>query len=324
MCRVSVLGAGAVGSYVGGMLALNGVDVTLIGRKPHIKRVNEDGLIIRHNKDWVRVGVEATTKASAMSETEWVLLCTKSYDTRKAGKLIKKYATGSVLSLQNGVNNHEILRRVGIECISGIVGFNVMIEEPGVVRLLRQGKIVIGDLYQDRQENAARTLRMGLRVETVRNILPLMWGKLVFNCVNGVSALTRTGLVRGVGNEWFTKSADLILSEAEAVLDKAGIPHEYPSLGIKAFRLALRMPQVIRSLLARAPVTVIPSTLQDRWRGKRLEVNEFNGEVLRRAKESRTPTPYNQRLIELLKEENTLSPKELFSDLTNLNYNSER
>ena len=79
--KVAVLGAGAVGSYFGGMLARAGVDVTLIARPRHVEAIERDGLFIDGVTVNERVKIGATSEVSAVRGSDFVLLTVKTVDT---------------------------------------------------------------------------------------------------------------------------------------------------------------------------------------------------------------------------------------------------
>src|SRR5689334_14635726 len=84
--KILVFGAGAVGSTIGGMLALAGHEVTLVGRNPHMSRTAASGLKIsglwgNHHATTLK----AFTEIPSGLAPDWILLTTKSYATREAG-----------------------------------------------------------------------------------------------------------------------------------------------------------------------------------------------------------------------------------------------
>ena len=84
--KIAVVGAGAVGSYFGAVLAQAGNNVTLIGRQSHIDAINRDGLLFQDQSAERRVEVSATTDIAAVSGAGLVLFCVKSLDTEQAAK----------------------------------------------------------------------------------------------------------------------------------------------------------------------------------------------------------------------------------------------
>src|SRR5271154_5793024 len=104
--RIAVVGAGAVGSYFGGMLARAGAPVTLIGRASHVEAIEARGLTIESFRfpQPERIRVEAATGAEAVHGAWLVLLCVKTLDTESAARAIAPHLAPDalVISMQNG------------------------------------------------------------------------------------------------------------------------------------------------------------------------------------------------------------------------------
>jgi 2-dehydropantoate 2-reductase len=166
--KVGVMGAGAIGRYVGGELAAHGVDVAFVGRN---------------------------TDASVLADREVVLCCVKSTQTlaaasRLAGVLPPSAVT---ISLQNGMGNADVLRSAlgGRSVLAGIVGFNVVARDDGVLRRTTSGPLVIEATPDPRIGRLAAALsRSGFEVRLAAEVRRLQWGKLLMNLNNAVSALS--------------------------------------------------------------------------------------------------------------------------------------
>jgi len=135
-----VMGAGALGSAFGGMLADAGHDVTLIGRERYMSHVREHGLRIRGiwGSHLIR-NIRATSELNVNYDLDVVLLTTKSFDTENAitalQPLISDESNTVVISLQNGIGNEELIAQyVGEDHTMGgmvITGFEL---QPGTRR----------------------------------------------------------------------------------------------------------------------------------------------------------------------------------------------
>jgi len=112
--KVAVVGAGAVGGYFGGLLARSGVPVTMIGRPAFVEAVRKAGLFLDTKQFQETVHPAASTELSATAGADYVLFCVKTTDTASVSKELAKYISPStlVLSLQNGVNNAEEIRKL--------------------------------------------------------------------------------------------------------------------------------------------------------------------------------------------------------------------
>ena len=110
--RVAVMGAGAVGSYFGGMLARAGLPVTMIARGAYVEAVRRNNLFLDTVTFQERVAVDVSTDPSAARDAHVVLFCVKGQDNEEAARAISPHlAAGAiVVSLQNGVDNVERIR----------------------------------------------------------------------------------------------------------------------------------------------------------------------------------------------------------------------
>ena len=195
--KILVMGAGALGSAVGGFLAKAGHDVTLVGRNPHMESIGEEGLTI--SGIWGNHKIEnltTQTNMDGLSSFDLILVTTKSPDTEKAAKEL--VGRGSIIiSLQNGVGNEEILQKqLGKEKVLGgmvIIGF--VITQPGKVKVtVMADKIKIGEMNGEKSPRLQKIVDMfnaaNLPTEAVGNIQQWLWGKLFYNaCLNPLGAI---------------------------------------------------------------------------------------------------------------------------------------
>src|SRR5437879_5536408 len=82
--NIAVVGAGALGSYFGGVLARAGHQVTLIGRAGHVEAIKRNGLRLLAESSEQRISLAATVEVSAVRVASLVLFCVKSFDTETA------------------------------------------------------------------------------------------------------------------------------------------------------------------------------------------------------------------------------------------------
>ena len=117
---IAVVGAGALGSYFGGLLARAGRQVTLIGRASHVDAVNRDGLLLQRLGTEERIAVSATTDVAAVRGAPLILFCVKSVDTETAAAAMAPHLAREavILSLQNGVDNPE---RIGLHAGNEVI-----------------------------------------------------------------------------------------------------------------------------------------------------------------------------------------------------------
>ncbi len=293
--RIAVMGAGAVGSYFGGMLARAGTPVTLIGRRAHVEAIAREGLFIDSMNFQERVAVAASTQVEAARGADLVLFCVKTLDTGTATRALAPHlAPGAiVLSLQNGVDNAERIRAAaGIEAWPAAVYVAAAIPEPGRVKHSGRGDLVIGNKHgRDKAEGIAQLFsRAGVPCRVSDNIEGELWSKLVWNCAgNAITALGRVTYGQVAQNEAARQIMAAAVGEVMAVARAAGVqlpPADLIGSGLK---------------LAQALGSATSSTAQDISRGKRTEIDALNGYVVRRGAELGVPTPVNHTLFALVK-----------------------
>ena len=109
--NIAVLGAGSLGSAIGGTLALAGNEVTLIGRTAHVEAINASGLTLITPEGEQQARVQAFTSAEGLEPAELVIVLCKAFDTEECIETNRSIiGPGSVvLTLQNGLGNEDLL-----------------------------------------------------------------------------------------------------------------------------------------------------------------------------------------------------------------------
>ena len=117
---LAFVGAGAVGSYIGGLVSAAGHDVTLIDPWPdHVNAIKRDGLRITGTQGERHARPQALhineVQSLIKSPVDVAFICTKSYDTAWASHLIRDYIAegGFAVSIQNGINEDTIAAALG-------------------------------------------------------------------------------------------------------------------------------------------------------------------------------------------------------------------
>jgi len=299
---VAVLGAGAVGSYFGAMLARAGIAVTLIGRRAHVEAIARDGLTVLHAGGEWRTPVRAATEVSAASDADLVLVAVKTPDTTEAARQLAPHlrADARIVSLQNGVDNATRIAAVlSSPVYAAVVYVGAYIDGPGRVRHTGRGDLVLGvpralatrgDTEGDVSSIAAMFNAAGVSCATSSDIEAALWTKLTLNCAfNAVSALghARYGVmaastpVRAVMEE--------AVRETVRVACADGVALDADELIAATWKLAAAMAEQFSS------------TAQDVQRGKPTEIDALNGFVAQRGAALGVPTPVNRTLHALVK-----------------------
>lgn len=307
---LAVLGAGSVGLCVGGRLARAGLDVLFVVRRPEAARaIAREGVMVEDPGSGERFTARADAvlleEAGPRLAGRSVFLCTRSHDTEAAARALARLAPGApVASLQNDVDNAEILARHVSQVVAGVYRQTCTRIADGVVRALGHGRIVLGDwpegIGRVAEGLAARLRAAGYDVGLSPHILEDLWLKLCVNLMSAPNALVR----REDHERWeFVEIKARLLAEARSVLAAAGIAarscdgrdrsledeiaHQRASLarGSSARRLPLYN-QVWSALKAGGPV----------------EADRYHRRILVLARRHAVPAPVNARVLEALEQ----------------------
>ncbi len=288
---IVIMGAGAIGSLFGALLADAGYDVTLVGRHAHADAINRHGIRISGRTDRI-VKVRATTEPTAGGI---VFLTVKSYDTIDAAKQIRINEGGVIVSLQNGLGNIERIVEVfnGDCVVGGTTSYGALFIEPGHIRHTGVGDTIVGGLTENALDKASLVAGMltdaGIKTKTVTDIKTAIWQKLVVNA--GINAPTAIARIRN-GDLLKTPEMKWIMNEAAMESVKvgraAGVPLD-KSLLSKVEEVAVKTAENRSSML------------QDVERRKRTEIDAINGEIMRLGERYGISTPVNRALFYLVK-----------------------
>ena len=296
--RVLVFGAGAVGGYFGARLAEGGHEVTFVARGENLDALRRDGLTVRLGDRALRLSpVSAVRDPVDAPRPELVLVCVKSYDTAAAAAALRPVVTADtiLLSLQNGIENEDILaRELGLAPLMvACTRIGVALVAPATIEYSGRGTIVFGEVDGLETPRARRVAAMlaaaGVPYELRSDVLVPAWEKLAWNAgFNAVTTLTAATVAEVLAEP---ASRDLVVAameETDAVATAFGIPVR-----------RLRTEAVLADSVAGLP-DFETSMLQDYRRGRRLEHDAINGAVVRAAARVGVPVPVNQVLLALL------------------------
>lgn len=327
--RIVFVGAGAMGSYIGGRIAQAGYDVTLVdGWREHVEAIQRDGLQLGGTEGESSVRVPALhfddIGELARAPVDIAFIAVKSYDTEEAGRRVFPYlaSDGFVVSLQNGINDATLARVVGAQrtlgCIASTIG--VALIGPGrVERTYRPG----GDAYTvfrvgelegritPRAELVARLLKCVDSAQATDDLAGERWAKLAANSMhNGLAAITGLGHKGIYGQKATRRLAIRLGAEAVRVGRVAGL-HLHPVRGIPADELEAagygdqramqRVEERIEGWMPRLTDEGRPSTAQDVAKARRTEIDYINGAVCAKAAELGVDVPRQHAIVALVK-----------------------
>ncbi len=302
--RIGVVGPGAMGCLLAGMIARSGNDVLLLDHeKERVEIINQQGLTIEGLGETFQIKVPATLNSQEFSSCELIINCVKAYDTQTVARVLKAIDPGPYfLTLQNGVGNVEILGEAlpKEKILAGITSHGATDLGPGRVRHAGKGDTFIGYGFPTRDRNRNEDSQLngfkemltqaGFVTQVVPDIENLIWSKLLVNVgINALTALTRLPngkLLDFPGTRSILEDA---VQEGLLIGKKKEIQFIYSE----------PLEQVKK--VCRLTSSNVSSMLQDVLKKKRTEVDFINGVIMREGQRRGIPVPVNSLLTRLIK-----------------------
>jgi 2-dehydropantoate 2-reductase len=328
--RIGIIGAGAIGSVVGGMLTKAGHDVTLIDQWPeHIETMRKNGLRLSGTcgDHTIRVKALHIYEAQAISEPfDAVFISVKSYDTEWATHLGIQYLkkpNGVVVDFQNGINDERVAAIAGRErTLGSVITIGAGMYEPGHAMRTDTGAIgfKIGELdgkETDRARELAKIMSDVAVAKVTTNLFGERWSKLTVNCMaNPLAGLSGLGTSEVRTRPEPRLIAIYVGGEVVQVGRACGYEVE-PIYGIASQRFVdayegRGLAEVEADVAAEGARRGggRPSLLQDVMRGRRTEIDYLNGYVSQQGKRLGVPTPVNDAVVAAVRQHGvgTLKP----------------
>ena len=300
--KICFIGAGALGSTIGGTLAGAGEDVWLIDPfAAHVAAINTSGLRMLEGDTERVVPVHACgSAAEAGGAADLVMVLVKSYHTRDAIRAASPVIGPDtvVMSLQNGLGHEDILvEEIGRDRVmAGKTYVGGVMLAPGHVRSSVKAKeTFIGELDGSTSARGQRIAdafnAAGLITHLSNNILGTMWDKLFINVAGGgltaITGLTYGGLY---ALPILQEAGLAAVAEGIAVAQAAGV-----AISIVDPRVAWQM------AAAGLPPQFKTSMLQSLQSGGMTEVDYIHGSVVRWGAKLGVPTPVNSTIVACVK-----------------------
>ncbi len=309
--RIGVLGAGGVGGYTGGHLALAGEDVTLIGqRHENVEQIRRHGLRMRdtQGEQVARPAVlhVSEVKKLAGRPLDAVFLCVKSYDTLRASVLIAPHLApdGCIVSMQNGMNEEHIAVVVGWQRTMGVIMSSIGVNAVGLGHVIRTSTPG-GDAYTvfrvgrpdgkvtPRVEEVVRALSAVDSATATTNLWGERWSKLVTNSIShGLSAATGLTSHELLKADFLRPIIIGLAAEGICVGQSLGYslvsiygtaPEVWRAAAAGDRHSAMEISRRLTERLGRLTEQERPSVAQDLLRGRRTEIEYTNGLLVSKA-----------------------------------------
>jgi len=306
--RIAIVGAGAIGGYLGAKLALAGEEVTLIARGPHLAAIQQHGLklVSPDGTEAIATNVRATSDMAEAEPQDAVFLTLKAHSVPGVAPAMRAlYGPETmVVTMQNGIpwwyfrkhgGPYEGTRIESVDpggiveasteigrVIASVVYPAAELAAPGVVRHIEGDRFSLGELdgvKTERIQTLAQTLiRAGLKAPIRPRIRAEIWVKLWGNLAfNPISALTRATLMDICRYPPTRELARAMMTEAQTIAEK----------------LDVKFPISIEQRIAGAEEVGAHKTsmLQDIETGRPTEVDAIVGSVAELGCLTATPTP---------------------------------
>jgi 2-dehydropantoate 2-reductase len=310
-----IWGAGAIGGTVGAYWRRAGRDVLFVDRDAdHVAAINKTGLKIEGPIEEFTVRAPAVLPKEVKGKFDTVFLCVKAPDTASASDALAPFVAdkGCVVSLQNGLNERVIAKRLGTErTIGAFINFGADYLSPGVVHYAGHGAVVIGELdgrKTPRIEALHRLMQeFDKRAVLTPNIWGYLWGKLAYGALLFATALTNDSIADCLAAPKYRPTFIALAREVEGVAVSSGVKLE----SFDGFDPAAFMPQ---ASLAAAEASLDEQVVHNRksakthtgiWRDlavrkRKTEVDAQLGPIVEEGAAKGIPTPLTKRLIELI------------------------
>jgi 2-dehydropantoate 2-reductase len=312
--KYAVIGLGAVGTVVGGILIHAGEDVVLIGKPPQVDKLRDQGISIKGLKTMSRVHVdEVSSDLAKIQQADTIFICVKSQDTAGLAEQLGKHlkSTAVLISLQNGVHNATVLKGITKkQALAGIVLFNAVYQVPGEVEVTIQGDILLEhdpDQQELLQEISSLFSKNGIPIKVMDDIIGYQWSKLLLNLQIAVTALTGQTIKESILDPDTRDILVATMKEGLQVCKQAGITlHALP--GVDPQKMIKRLSTLPRLLLnvgghfMGLKEGARNSMWQSLSRGKPTEIEYINGEIVKLAQQHNLKAPINEKLVDLIKQ----------------------
>ena len=252
MTKVAIYGAGAIGGYIGAMLAKAGADVSLIARGPHLAAMQKDGLTLIKDGEQETFNVTATDDPSRLGVQDFVIVTLKAHSISQVTEAMQPLLGPStaVVFAVNGVPwwyfhrhggtlddtrlnsvdpNNLIWDAIGPERAIGCVVYPATeVEAPGVIRHISGDRFSLGEPSGDISERCQTLSGLlksaGLKAPVRPRIRDEIWVKLWGNCsLNPISALTGATLEDMCRDDNTRAILRNVMLEAQATGEATGI-----------------------------------------------------------------------------------------------------
>ena len=295
--NILIVGTGGVGGYFGGLLAKAGEDVSFLARGKHGQAIRKNGLHVKSIDGDFQVKVNVFEKPPKGKIFHLILICVKAYQTEQVLPVIQSciHKETTLISLQNGIGRHEILRAQfpKAHVLGGHCNVGSFVEEPGVIRHVAGGAVVIGEISGTTSpiidEIQKRFQKAGMDIAVSKDIVLSQWQKLMWNLgFNGPTAI----LDMNVG--------EILKRDEQRTLIRSLIHEGMEVAKANQFLLPQDLAEKMMARSEKYLAAVETSMARDRRLGRPLELDIFYQFIMEEGRRHQIPTPANALVYRIL------------------------
>lgn len=318
--QCAVWGSGAIGGVAGAGMARAGEHVLLVDIVPeHVQAMNDSGLVIRTAGEEQRVRVRAALPEAVEGTFDLVFLAVKSQFTHRALDTIEPHlhAGSAVVSLQNGVNEPHIARRIGADRTIGcLVDFSADYVAQGLIARGRTGNLFVGELdgrATPRIEEVRRLLALSTPTFVRENILGYVWAKMCKGTIDATTALVDENALEVRFNRKYHRVRAQLVREAIEVaaaegVEVAAFAHFDPAPFLDRSPAGREAAYHVLDEIARGQAEGGNTKIRTGYwrdivvRKRKTEIDYITGEIVRCGERHGVPTPLNRLQWQMFEE----------------------
>ncbi len=326
--QICVIGAGAIGGVVAGVLAREGYSIRLVTKHTDVaEKITNSGIEVSGGCGEFTVRIPSVASPGELEGTfDYVLIATKADGLVDAARDVLPFLEkhSRVVSMQNGICEETLSGVVGEERTVGcVVGWGGTMHAPAMVEMTSGGEFILGNWNREPDQQLEKLAGiLGHVIETRVNsrILSELYSKLIINsCITTLGAVCGLYLGKMLA---LRKARELfieVIREAVAVAGAMDL-RIAPAAAGKLDYYAFLTPGILSGFKRHLTIRLIgmkyrklkSSSLQSLERGRKTEVDNYNGYISSKGREFKVPTPVNDQLTSMVKEieeeERAISP----------------
>ena len=314
--KACIYGAGSLGTVLGAYITKNGGEIDLINRnKAHVEALKKNGAKITGTVE-MTVPVKAMTPDEMSEKYDLIILLTKQLYNVEVLEGLVPFMNDDCLvcTMQNGIPEISVAQVVGEDRTLGCsVAWGATLLEPGVAELTSEpdsltfGLGSFSDNHDERFFEVKKLLELMCPVEVEDNFIGVRWSKLLINAAfSGMSVVTGGTFGDAAENKASRPMVQMIIKECIDVAKAAGIsiaPVQGKNItALFDFKGSLKkkISFMLIPLAIKKHRLLKASMLQDIEHGKKTEIDFINGVVVDYGKKYGVPTPYNQKVVDIV------------------------